>query len=137
MIARIALMLTTLVPGAGIAGTTWEQGLARGLDTYAATAEGGRVTVACDPDRVHGGSPQGTVVVLMPTDRGADRAVFLAETGEQAAFDLRDGVAAQAVHPEAWTALGAMMRTGGRIAVVTARDAFTLDLAPLPSLRCG
>jgi hypothetical protein len=74
----------------------------------------------------------------MPVDRGADRAVFLAETGEQAAFVLRDGVAAQAAaDPDAWAALAAMMRAGGRVAVVTARDAFTLDLAPLPSLRCG
>lgn len=138
MIRYVIAILATITPVTGQAATAWDWGLARGLDTYVAAEEGGQVTVVCDPDRVHGTTPQGTIVVFMPKDRDATRVVLLAETGEQAAFDLKDGVSAQAMSdPEAWDEMSRMMREGGRIAVVTARDTFTLDLSPLPSLRCS
>jgi hypothetical protein len=138
MFERIVVVLMVMAPTICLAGTAWDRGVSRGLDTYMATADGGRVTIACDPERVHGTTPQGTIVILMPKDRSATRVVFLAESGEQAAFDLRDGVAAQAMTaPDDWETMTGMMREGGRVAVVTARDDFTLDLTPLPSLRCS
>jgi hypothetical protein len=138
MSGRIVMALMALAPTICQAGTAWERGVSRGLDTYVAAIDGGRVIIACDPDRVYGTTPQGTIVILMPKDRSATRAVFLAESGEQAAFDVRDGVAAQAMtDPDDWETMTGMMREGGRIAVVTARDAFTLDLTPLPSFRCS
>jgi len=138
MSGRIVVVLMALAPTICLAGPVWKRGVARGLDTYMATDGAGRVTIACDPDRVHGTIPQGTIVILMPEDQSATRAVFLAESGEQAAFDLRDGVAAQAMtDPDDWETMTGMMREGGRVAVVTARDDFTLDLTPLPSFRCS
>ncbi|UWQ19731.1 hypothetical protein [Jannaschia sp. M317] len=138
MIRRVIAILATITPVIGQAAMAWDRKLVRGLDTYIAATDAGQVTVVCDPDRVHGTTPQGIIVVLMPKDRNANRVVLLAETGEQAAFDLKDGVAAQAMSdPDAWNEMSRMMREGGRIAVVTARDAFTLDLSPLPSLRCS
>ena len=116
--------------------TAWEIGIARGMTSHASEANGGRVQVTCDPDRVFGSSSNGSVAVRMPEGVDPNRVVFLAETGEQAAFDLRDGIATEVASPVDWAALVKMMRAGGRIAVVTARDDFTMETPALPDLRC-
>lgn len=116
--------------------TAWEIEIARGMTSHVSEANGGRVQVTCDPDRVFGSSSNGSVAVRMPEDVDPNRVVFLAETGEQAAFDLRDGIATEVASPVDWAALVEMMRAGGQIAVVTARDDFTMETPALPGLRC-
>ena len=69
--------------------------------------------------------------------KAPQRIVFLAATGEQAAFSVQDGIATQRdADPAEWAQLIDMIEAGGQIAVVTARDAFTLDQDALPELRC-
>ncbi|MEQ9041310.1 MAG: hypothetical protein RIE24_23540 [Silicimonas sp.] len=121
-----------------VVAASWDHGLSRGLETYRMAADGGSVLLACDPDRVYNlRQSSAHVRVAMPADLAAQRIVFLAASGHQAAFDVRDGIATQAgADPEAWSQLIDMIEEGGRVAVVTARDSFTLDLDPVPGFRC-
>ena len=111
----------------------------RGLNTYTARGDGGRVTVVCDPDRVYNPvKAYGNIVVDMPRHRDAARVVFLSSTGAQAAFELANGIAVQLeAEAESWQRLTEMMASGGQIGVVTAEDSFILDMEPLRQLRCS
>ena len=116
----------------------WEIGLSRGLDTYAATANDGTLLLVCDPDRVYNPNVSHAYFLSRQSDgKAPQRIVFLAATGEQAAFSVQDGIATQRdADPAEWAQLIDMIEAGGQIAVVTARDAFTLDQDALPGLRC-
>lgn len=116
----------------------WEIGLSRGLETYAATANDGTLLLVCDPDRVYNPNVSHAYFLSRQSDgKAPQRIVFLAATGEQAAFSVQDGIATQRdADPSEWAQLIDMIEAGGQIAVVTARDAFTLDQDALPGLRC-
>jgi hypothetical protein len=132
---HIALFLGAASP---VVAADWEIGLSRGLETYAATSSDGTLLLVCDPDRVH--NPNESHAYFLSRfgeDKTPHRVVFLAATGEQAAFAVRDGIAMQRdADPAEWAQLIDMIEAGGKIAVVTARDAFTLDQDALPGLRC-
>ncbi len=116
----------------------WEVGLSRGLETYAATANDGTLLLVCDPDRVYNPNVSHAYFLSrFDDDKAPQRIVFLAAAGEQAAFSVQDGIATQRdADPAEWAQLIDMIEAGGQIAVVTARDAFTLDQDALPGLRC-
>ena len=141
---RIKIFLTAVffaaaVPTMIMAAQDWQRGLARGLRTFSASGETGSLVLVCDPDRVYNPDVSyASFVVTMPQDRSAQQVVFLAETGQQAAFDVRDGTATQqAARPGDWTALIGMIRQGGAFAVVTARSTFSLEMAAMSDLDCG
>lgn len=121
-----------------VLAASWDHSLSRGLETFRIAGGGGSVLLACDPDRVYNlDESYAHIRVAMPSDLAAQRIVFLAASGHQAAFDVRDGIATQAeADPEAWSQLIDMIEEGGQVAVVTARDSFTLDLDPLPGFPC-
>lgn len=116
----------------------WEIGLSRGLETYAATANDGTLLLVCDPDRVYNPNVSHAYFLSrFDDDKIPQQVVLLAATGEQAAFSIRDGIATQRdADPVEWAQLIDMIEAGGQIAVVTARDAFTLNQDALPGLRC-
>ena len=116
----------------------WEIGLSRGLETYAATANGGTLLLVCDPDRVYNPNVSHAYFLSrFDDDKAPQRIVFLAASGQQAAFSVQDGIATQRdADPAEWEQLIDMIEAGGQIAVVTARVAFTLDQDALPGLRC-
>ena len=128
-----------LVPALAFAQAEWEEGMARGLVTYSTQADGGRFVMVCDPDRVYNPDVSyANLVVDMPRDPSANQIVFLASTGQQAAFDVIEGtVSQQDARPGDWEALVQMIRNGGEFAVVTARDTFSLDMVPFPDFECS
>ena len=132
---HIALFLSA---ASSAVAAEWEIGLSRGLETYAATANNGTLLLVCDPDSVYNPNVSHAYFLSrFSDDKTPQRVVFLATTGEQAAFSVRDGIAAQRdADPAEWAQLIDMIEAGGQIAVVTASDAFTLDQDPLPGLRC-
>ena len=116
----------------------WAYDLERGLDSYTISENGGTVVLVCDPDRVYNPDKSyANFVVEMPLAQNVTQVVFLAETGEQATFMTREGIATQQdADPKEWADLIEMARTGGRIAVVTEDDSFTLAIEPLSELDC-
>ena len=135
-IAAAALAVTA--PTLLMAQQAWQTGVARGLPTYSASADGGSLVMVCDPDRVYNSDVSyANFVATLPRDQAAQQIVFLSASGQQAAFDVRDGIATQQeARPEDWTALVEMIRLGGTFAVVTARDTFSLDMEAMPDLDC-
>lgn len=134
-----SLHIALFLSAASSAGAAeWEIGLSRGLETYAATANGGTLLLVCDPDRVYNlDASYAHIRVAFSEDQISQHVVFLASGGQQAAFSIHDGIAAQqTVDPVEWAQLIDMIEAGGPIAVVTARAAFTLDQDPLPGIRC-
>ena len=127
-----------IIPTALLAAQEWQAGLARGLPTWSASADGGSLVIVCDPDRVY--NPEVSYahfVVILPRDPGARQIVFLSGTGQQASFDVHDGTATQQEAGATDLAgLVEMIQRGGTIAVVTARDTFSLDLNPTPDFAC-
>ena len=121
-----------------MAAQDWRTGLARGLPTYTAAAEGGSLVMVCDPDRVYNPDVSyANFVVKLPKDPAAQQIVFLAADGHQAAFDVRDGtVTRQKARPADWSMLIAMIRQGGTFAVVTVRDTFSLEMTAMPDFDC-
>lgn len=101
-------------------------------------AEGGGLVLVCDPDRVY--NPElsyASFVVTVPGDPDARQIVFLAASGQQAEFAVTAGTATQQDAQAAdWSALIEMIRRGGEFAVVTPRATFSLDMEPMPGLRC-
>jgi hypothetical protein len=94
--------------------------------------------LVCDPDRVYNPNVSHAYFLShFDDDQFPQQVVLLAATGEQAAFSVRNGIATQRdADPAEWAQLIDMIEAGGQIAVVTARDAFTLDQDALPGLRC-
>ena len=140
---RMRILVTATVAAASaptllLAAQEWRTGMSRGLSTWSASAEGGSLVMVCDPDRVYNPDVSyANFVVAMPQDSTAHQIVFLSGTGQQAAFDVRDGTATQQeARPADWAALIGMIRQGGPFALVTARDTFSLDMVALPDFDC-
>lgn len=116
----------------------WEIGMSRGLATYEASANDGALLLVCDPDRVYNPDVSyAHISVAMPEDLASREVVFLAATGQQARFSVRDGIATQQeADPVAWSKLIDMIEAGGQIVAVTALDSFTLDLDASPGFPC-
>ena len=131
-------MVAVITPTILFAAEDWLIGTARGLPTFSASVESGSLVMVCDPDRVYNPDVSyANFVVTLPQDPAARQIVFMSATGQQAAFDVRDGTATQQeARPADWTALVEMIQQGGTIAVVTARDTFSLDMKAMPDFDC-
>lgn len=137
-------LLTTAVAlgvacAAPVYAEAWETGFARGLPTYSISAEGGRLVLVCDPDRVYNPAVSyASFVVTLPGDPAAGQMVFLAASGQQAVFAITEGTATQQdASPADWSVLIEMIQRGGQFAVVTPRETFSLDMDPMLGLRCN
>ncbi|PZX12497.1 hypothetical protein LX81_03601 [Palleronia aestuarii] len=135
---RLTAIAVAIVAAASATAAEWVYDLERGLDSYTITGDGGTVVLVCDPDRAYNPDKSyANFVVEMPVAQSVTQVVFLAETGEQAAFMTREGIATQQdADAEEWSDLIAMAQAGGRIAVVTEDDSFTVTADPMPELRC-
>ena len=137
-ISLAAAMVAAISPTILFAAEDWRVGTARGLQTWSASASGGSFIMVCDPDRVYNPDVSyANFVVTLPKDPTARQIVFMSAIGQQAAFDVRDGTATQQDAGSAdWAALVEMIQQGGTIAVVTARDTFSLDMTAMPNFDC-
>jgi hypothetical protein len=117
----------------------WETGFARGLPTYSTSSEGGRLVLVCDPDRVYNPAVSyASFVLTLPGDPAAGQMVFLAASGQQAIFAVTEGTATQQdASPADWSVLIEIIRRGGQFAVVTPNETVSLDMEPMPGLRCN
>lgn len=112
-----------------ISDVTWSHSLQRGLPVHDLEGPGATLQLVCDPDRVFGPQPNGSFAVTLPQERAPTRIVVLAQTGEQAAFELEDGRAAQAkADPEGWATLVTILGSSTEFAVVSAHDAVTWNV---------
>ena len=133
-----AAMVAVITPTILFAAEDWLIGTARGLPTFSASVESGSLVMVCDPDRVYNPDVSyANFVVTVPKDPTARQIVFMSATGQQAAFDVKDGTTTrQEARPADWAALVEMIQQGGTIAVVTARDTFSLDMKAMPNFDC-
>lgn len=126
-----------LVAGPALAFDAWTQTTERGLPVLSLRSGDGTLRIVCDPDRVFGPTPNGTVVVNLPNDKTVATVVFLAKSGEQARLAVANGTAAQATADASeWAKMVAIVKAGGEFAVVSARDSLSFETAPLPDLAC-
>ena len=132
-------MIAAITPTILFAAEDWLIGTARGLPTFSMSVEGGSLVMVCDPDRVYNPDVSyANFVVTLPQDPTARQIVFMSATGQQAAFDVKNGTATQQeARPADWAALVELIQQGGTIAVVTARDTFSLEMNAMPDFDCG
>lgn len=120
-----------------ISDVTWSHSLQRGLPVHDLEGPGATLQLVCDPDRVFGPQPNGSFAVTLPQERAPARIVVLAQTGEQAAFELEDGRALQAkADTEAWSTLVAILKSNTEFAVVSAHDAVTWNVSEVLTGPC-
>lgn len=120
-----------------ISDVTWSHSLQRGLPVNDLEGPGATLQLVCDPDRVFGPQPNGSFAVSLPQERAPARIVVLAQTGEQAAFELEDGRALQTkADPEAWATLVAILGSSTEFAVVSAHDAVTWNVGDVLAGPC-
>lgn len=120
-----------------ISDVTWSHSLQRGLPVHDLEGAGATLQLVCDPDRVFGPQPNGSFAVTLPHERAPARIVVLAQTGEQAAFELEDGRALQTkADPEAWATLVAILGSSTEFAVVSAHDAVTWNVSEVLAGPC-
>ena len=131
-------MVAVITPTILFAAEDWLIGTARGLPTFSASVEGGSLVMVCDPDRVYNPDVSyANLVVIVPQDPTARQIVFMSASGQQAAFDVKDGtITQQEARAADWAALVEMIQQGGTIAVVTASDTFSLDMTAMPNFDC-
>ncbi len=121
-----------------ISDVTWSHSLQRGLPVHDLEGAGATLQLVCDPDRVFGPQPNGSFAVTLPQERAPTRIVVLAQTGEQAAFELEDGRALQAkADPDAWATLVTILGSSTEFAVVSAHDAVTWNVGEVLTGPCG
>jgi hypothetical protein len=134
VLGAIALFLGS---GPALALDTWTSTVERGLSVLSLRTSDGELRVVCDPDRVFGPTSNGAVIVHFPEDEAPSTIVFLAKSGEQARLAIKNGMAAQAAADAAdWGTMVEILREGGEFAVVSSKDSFTVETAPLPALAC-
>jgi len=120
-----------------ISDVTWSHSLQRGLPVHELEDPGARLQLVCDPDRVFGPEPNGSFAVSLPQERAPARIVVLAQTGEQAAFELEDGRVAQTkADLDAWATLVAILGSSTEFAVVSAHDAVTWNVGKVLTGPC-
>ncbi|WP_417743979.1 hypothetical protein [Salipiger sp.] len=120
-----------------ISDVTWSHSFQRGLPVHDLEGPGASLQLVCDPDRVFGPQPNGSFAVSLPQERAPARIVVLAQTGEQAAFELEDGRALQTkADPEAWATLVAILGSSTEFAVVSAHDAVTWNVSEVLAGPC-
>ena len=120
-----------------ISDLTWSHSLQRGLPVHDLEGPGATLQLVCDPDRVFGPQPNGSFAVTLPQERAPARIVVLAQTGEQAAFELEDGRALQTkADPDAWATLVAILGSSTEFAVVSAHDAVTWNVSEVLAGPC-
>ena len=74
-----------------ISDVTWSHSLQRGSPVHDLEGPGATLQLVCDLDRVFGPQPNGAFAVTLPQERAPTWNVVLAQTGEQAAFELERG----------------------------------------------
>ena len=133
-----AAMVAAITPTILFAAEDWLISTARGLPTFSVSVEGGSLVMVCDPDRVYNtDGSYANFVVTLPKDPTARQIVFMSASGQQAAFDVKDGtITQQEARAADWAALVEMIQQGGTIAVVTASDTFSLDMTAMPNFDC-
>ncbi len=120
-----------------ISDVSWSHSLQRGLPVHDLEGTGATLQLVCDPDRVFGPQPNGSFAVTLPQERVPARIVVLAQTGEQAAFELEDGRALQAkADPDAWSMLVTILGSSTEFAVVSAHDAVTWNVGEVLAGPC-
>lgn len=128
----------------GYAADQWHDTFTRGLHVYDVGTKTQGLRLVCDPDRVFGNQPNGTLLALMPKEVKPTTVALLAPSGESVRLsvtylrpDDKMGWVDQYNSKAAdWNKMVGMIQKGGKLAVVTAHDSFTLELAPFPDLRC-
>lgn len=139
MLKHISCILAAVVvAGPAMAGPEWSQSISRGLIVYEISQGPGSITLVCDPDKVFGDSPNGSLNVQFPTRNDARRIALLASSGEQAGFEVTNGLIPQhTVDTEEWEMLVSILRAGGDYAFVAPNDVIQLEGIPaLPDLGC-
>lgn len=120
-----------------ISDVTWSHSIQRGLPVHDLEGPGATLQLVCDPDRVFGPQPNGSFAVTLPQERAPARIVVLAQTGEQAAFELEGGRVAQTkADPDAWSTLISILGSSTGFAVVSAHDAVTWNVGDLLAGPC-
>ncbi|MCA0941919.1 hypothetical protein LCM28_18740 [Salipiger pacificus] len=120
-----------------ISDVTWSHSLQRGLPVHDLEGPGASLQLVCDPDRVFGPQPNGSFAVTLPQERAPARIVVLAQTGEQAAFELEEGRVAQAkADPDTWSTLVTILGSSIEFAVVSAHDAVTWNVSEVLTGAC-
>jgi hypothetical protein len=133
----LGAMALLLISGPALALDSWTETVERGLPVLSLKASGSELRLVCDPDRVFGPTSNGAVIVHFPKDATPSTIVFLAKSGEQARLAVKNGMAAQAAaDDDDWAKMVGILREGGEFAVVSSRDSFTVETAPLPALAC-
>ena len=126
-----------MISNPAVALDTWAVSVERGLPVLTAETSTGALRLVCDPDRVFGPTSNGSVAVRFARDDSPEMIVFLAQSGEQARLSLQGGMATQmTTNPVEWAKMIAILRTGGKFAVVTSVDSLTLETPAMPDLAC-
>lgn len=134
----LGAMAALTVSGMARADATWISRSERGLPVIRAETAKGALQVTCDPDRVFGPTPNGSVKIDLPQDADPQMIVFLARDGAQARLSVQGGIATQAAtDPQDWAKMVAMLQAGGTFAVVSSKDSLTFDMPALPDLACN
>lgn len=109
-----------------VSDAQWSHTISRGLPVHDLESAWVSVQLVCDPDRVFGPTPNGSFSVTLPTDTQPRQIVVLAETGEQAAFEMEESRIAQSkADALEWSKLVSILSTNTEFAVVSARSAVT------------
>lgn len=134
----LGVMAAMAVSGMAHADAAWISRSERGLPVIRAETAEGVLQVTCDPDRVFGPTPNGSVKIDLPQDADPQMIVFLARDGAQARLSVQGGIATQAAtDPQDWAKMVAMLQAGGAFAVVSSKDSLTFDMPALPDLACN
>ncbi len=141
-----SLLGASAAAGPGLAADHWRESVTRGLHVYDVGTKTEGLHLVCDPDNVFQSSaPNGSLVAFMPKEIRPTMVALLNRRGETVKLPQTYGQSTDktgwgyqaSVKPEDWKRLVGMFQKGGKIAVVTAHDSFTLDLAAFSELRCN
>lgn len=139
MLKSICCTLAVLtVASPAIAGPEWAQSIYRGMVSYEISQGEGSIRLTCDPDKVFGDTSNGSLEIQFPEHNDARRIAVLAASGEQAGFDVINGLVSEhTADAEEWDKMVSILRAGGDYAFVAPNDVIQLEGVPaLPDLDC-
>ncbi|MGH1370251.1 MAG: hypothetical protein ACRBCL_16695 [Maritimibacter sp.] len=121
-----------------LAGSQWAQSISRGMTVFSYAEDSYSITLACDPDRVFGDKSNATLPVQFAKHPAPAQVVLLAQSGEQAAFTVENGVVSEfKADEEQWAKMVAIIGEGGDYAFVTSQDSLQLSgMEPIPDMSC-
>lgn len=136
---QFAFAMTFIAAAApAFAGSQWSKSISRGLDNYSFSNEGYSVSLVCDPERAFGNNSNATLLVQFVKHPSPAQIVVLAQSGEQAALKVDNGVVTEFKSDNAeWAKMVGIIAHGGAFGFVTSKDSFQLsDMDPIPELNC-